>query len=229
MPQPLPDPHQQPQLDFDPIPLGQPASAIAPQRLHDRHPHDAGRLRPFPLPRVGDVLIPAALTPGAGGFASSSFDDDTPLLLGVQDLNRRIHEDFKYDPVATTVATPLEEVLQNRRGVCQDFAHIGIACMRSLGLLARYVGGYLRTHPAPGKERLTGADASHAWFSVFCPSVGSVDFDPTNNLLPAEEHITVAYRAGLDDVSPISGILVGGGSHAIKVSVDVREVGEVRA
>jgi transglutaminase-like putative cysteine protease len=109
--------------------------------------------------------------------------------------------------------------------VCQDFAHVGIACLRSLGLLARYVSGYLRTRPAPGKTRLTGADASHAWFSVFCPSVGWVDFDPTNNLLPAEEHLTAAHGRDFSDVSPVSGILIGGGSHAITVAVDVREIG----
>jgi transglutaminase-like putative cysteine protease len=167
-------------------------------------------------------------TPELAAYARPSFGPDTPLLLGAQDLNRRIHADFNYDPVATTVATPLEEAWRNRRGVCQDFAHLAIACLRSLGLLARYVSGYLRTRPAPGKARLTGADASHAWFSVFCPSVGWVDFDPTNNVMPTEEHITVAYGRDFSDVSPVSGILVGGGTHAIKVAVDVQEAAEGR-
>lgn len=162
-------------------------------------------------------------TPQLADYARDSFRGGTPLLVGVQDLSRRIHEDFTYDPVATTVATPLEEVLANRRGVCQDFAHLAIACLRSLGLAARYVSGYLRTHAPPGKTQLVGADASHAWFSVFCPTVGWVDFDPTNNVLPAEEHITVAYGRDFSDVSPISGILVGGGSHEVKVAVDVQE------
>ena len=117
-------------------------------------------------------------------------------------MNRRIFADFKFDPTATTVATPLEEVLAKRRGVCQDFAHLAIACLRSLGLPARYVSGYLRTHPPEGQARLVGADASHAWFAVFCPDVGWVDFDPTNNLLPAEEHITVAFGRDYSDVSP---------------------------
>ena len=156
-------------------------------------------------------------------YARESFGKDTPLLVGAADLNRRIFEDFKYDPVATTVATPLDEVIEKRRGVCQDFAHVAIACLRSLGLPARYVSGYLRTHPPPGKERLVGADASHAWFSVFCPVAGWVDFDPTNNLEPAEEHITLAYGRDFSDVSPLSGILVGGGQHEIKVFVDVSE------
>jgi transglutaminase-like putative cysteine protease len=189
-----------------------------------REPATAETAEPYQF-RFDSPLLRSS--PELADYARKSFDGDTPLLLGVQDLNRRIHADFKYDPVATTVATPMEEVLRSRRGVCQDFAHVGIACIRSLGLLARYVSGYLRTHPAPGKTRLTGADASHAWFSVFCPSVGWVDFDPTNNLLPAEEHITVAYGRDFSDVSPVSGILVGGGSHAIKVAVDVREIGGV--
>lgn len=154
-------------------------------------------------------------------YAQTSFTPGTPLLLAVADLNRRIFTDFTYDPVATTVATPLEEVVAQRRGVCQDFAHLAIASLRSLGLPARYVSGYLRTRPAAGKERLAGSDASHAWFSAFCPDLGWVDFDPTNNLLPASEHITVAYGRDFGDVSPISGILTGGGEHVVKVSVDV--------
>ncbi len=157
-------------------------------------------------------------------YAKQSFSAGTPLLAAVADLNRRIFNDFKYDPKATTVATPLEEVLQNRRGVCQDFAHLGIALLRSLGLPARYVSGYLRTRPPEGQPRLVGADASHAWFSVFCPNVGWVDFDPTNNVQPGEEHITVAYGRDFGDVSPVAGILTGGGQHQVMVSVDVAEV-----
>ncbi len=157
-------------------------------------------------------------------YALESFRRDTPLLMGAADLMRRIHLDFKYDPKATTVATPLEEVWKKRRGVCQDFAHLGIACLRSLGLPARYVSGYLRTHAAPGKERLVGADASHAWFALFSPDAGWVDFDPTNNVRPAEEHITVACGRDFGDVSPLSGILTGGGAHEVKVSVDVAPV-----
>ena len=118
----------------------------------------------------------------------------------------------------------MEEVLEKRRGVCQDFAHLGIACLRSLGLPARYVSGYLRTRPPEGKPRLTGADASHAWFAVYCHGTGWADFDPTNNLQPAEEHITVAYGRDFGDVSPLAGILTGGGKHSLKVAVDVAEV-----
>jgi transglutaminase-like putative cysteine protease len=156
-------------------------------------------------------------------YARQSFSPGTPLLTGVTDLNRRIFNDFKYDSKATTVATPLEEVLEKRRGVCQDFAHLGIAFLRSLGLPARYVSGYLRTRPPEGRPRLVGADASHAWFSVFSPSTGWVDFDPTNNVQPTHEHITVAFGRDFGDVSPVAGIITGGGKHEVKVSVDVAE------
>ncbi len=157
-------------------------------------------------------------------YAWESFPARKPLLDGVNDLMRRINKDFIFDSKATTIATPLEEVLEKRRGVCQDFAHLGIACLRSLGLPARYVSGYLRTRPPEGKERLVGVDASHAWFSIFCPGIGWVDFDPTNNVQPGEEHITVAYGRDFSDVSPVAGILTGGGRHVVKVSVDVESV-----
>ena len=162
--------------------------------------------------------------PELADYARVSFPKGTPLLVGALDLNRRIFQDFKYDPVATSVATPLEEVWKSRRGVCQDFAHLAIASLRSLGLPARYVSGYLRTHPPEGQPRLVGADASHAWFSVFCPSIGWVDLDPTNNLQPDEEHITVAYGRDFSDVSPVSGVITGGGRHDVRVAVDVEPV-----
>lgn len=165
-------------------------------------------------------------SPELADYAAGSFPQGTPLLVGALDLTRRIFADFTYDPVATTVATPLEEVWKKRRGVCQDFAHLAIATLRSLGLPARYVSGYLRTRPPEGQPRLVGADASHAWFSVFCPSVGWVDYDPTNNLMPTAEHITVAYGRDFSDVSPLSGIITGGGKHEVKVSVDVEPLPE---
>ena len=161
------------------------------------------------------------VSPELADYAQASFSPETPLLMAVADLNKRIFKDFKFDPVATTVATPLEEVLEKRRGVCQDFAHLAIASLRSLGLPARYVSGYLRTRPPAGQPRLVGADASHAWFAAFCPDVGWVDFDPTNNVLPAEEHITVAFGRDYSDVSPVAGVITGGGAHEVKVSVDV--------
>jgi transglutaminase-like putative cysteine protease len=154
-------------------------------------------------------------------YAAPSFPSGKPILAGVLDLTRRIHADFKYDPRATTVSTPLEEVLANRRGVCQDFAHLGIGCLRSLGLPARYVSGYLCTVPPPGQERLVGADASHAWLAVYSPGNGWVDFDPTNNQIPSDKHIHVAWGRDFDDVSPIKGVILGGGQHTVKVAVDV--------
>jgi transglutaminase-like putative cysteine protease len=154
-------------------------------------------------------------------WARESFPGETPLLQGVADLTRRIYEAFTFDPKATEVATPMEEVWEQRRGVCQDFAHIAIACLRSLGLSARYVSGYLRTNPPPGKPRLQGADASHAWIAVFCPLHGWVEFDPTNNLMPGDGHVRVAVGRDYSDVSPLSGVLTGGGEHAVSVSVDM--------
>jgi len=157
-------------------------------------------------------------------YARESFGDETPLLVGARELTRRIFTDFKYDPKATTVATPLEEVWEKRHGVCQDFAHLGIACLRSIGLPARYVSGYLRTRPPEGQPRLIGADATHAWFAVFCPGAGWIEFDPTNDCQPVEEHITVALGRDFGDVSPVAGILTGGGQHEVRVSVDVSEI-----
>ena len=154
-------------------------------------------------------------------YARESFGPETPLLEGARDLTRRIFTDFKYDVKATTVATPLEEVLVKRRGVCQDFAHLGIAFLRSLGLPARYVSGYLRTRPPAGKPRLVGADASHAWFSVWAPPLGWIDLDPTNDVVVGEGHVTAGYGRDYADVSPLNGIILGGHDHVIEVGVDV--------
>jgi transglutaminase-like putative cysteine protease len=154
-------------------------------------------------------------------YVLPSFPPDRPLLDAVLDLTERIHTDFRYDPTATTVATPLADVLANRRGVCQDFAHLQIGCLRSLGLAARYVSGYLLTQPPPGQPRLVGADASHAWPSVYCPGHGWLDVDPTNNQIPSEKHITLAWGRDYDDVSPVKGVILGGGEHGVSVAVDV--------
>jgi transglutaminase-like putative cysteine protease len=159
-------------------------------------------------------------------YAAASFPTDRPLLDGVSDLTARIYRDFKFDKRATTTATPLDEFFKNRRGVCQDFAHFGIACLRSLGLPARYVSGYLETVPPPGKKRLIGADASHAWLAVWCPGHGWIDADPTNNVLPGDRHITVAWGRDFSDVSPLRGVVVGGGEHELTVSVDVARIVE---
>ena len=154
-------------------------------------------------------------------YAMPSFAPGRPLLAAVLDLTRRIFEEFKFDSTATTVATPPSEVLKIKRGVCQDFAHLEVGCLRSIGLSARYVSGYLETEPPPGKPKLAGADVSHAWISVFCPSVGWVDVDPTNNILASEHHITIGWGRDYGDVSPIRGVLLGGGTHSLSVGVDV--------
>jgi transglutaminase-like putative cysteine protease len=141
---------------------------------------------------------------------------------------QKIFSEFKFDPETTTVATPVLEVLEKKRGVCQDFAHLMIACLRALGLSARYVSGYLLTRPPPGKPRLIGADASHAWVSVYSPGTGCgwVDFDPTNNLLPDTEHITVAIGRDFADISPLRGVILGGGGHEPEVAVTVTPLDE---
>ncbi len=154
-------------------------------------------------------------------YAAQAFGPGCPILLGAQTLMQRIFEDFTFDPTATDVSTPVERVFAERRGVCQDFAHLMISAVRSLGLPARYVSGYILTHPPEGMVKLQGADASHAWVSVWSPEHGWVDFDPTNNVIPSGEHITIAYGRDYDDISPISGVLLGGGKHEVEVAVDV--------
>jgi len=154
-------------------------------------------------------------------YARASFLPGRPLVDVVSDLMQRIYTDFTYDPAFTTIATPLSTVLAHRRGVCQDFAHLAIGCLRSFGLSARYISGYVETLPEPGKPRLIGADASHAWFAVYLPGVGWLDFDPTNNKLPYDQHITLAWGRDYADVTPLKGIAFGGGQHTLSVSVDV--------
>jgi transglutaminase-like putative cysteine protease len=154
-------------------------------------------------------------------YALESFPQDRPMLEAVRDLTTRINQDFRFDTKATEVSTPVETFFEKRRGVCQDFAHLQIACLRSLGLPARYVSGYLRTLPPKGKPRLVGADASHAWCAAWCPGTGWIDFDPTNDCVPSDGHITVAWGRDYSDVSPIHGVLLGGARHTLHVGVDV--------
>lgn len=163
----------------------------------------------------------AAASPALAHYAAPSFPPGRPLLAGVLDLTGRIFREFTYDPTATTVSTPLAEVLRHRRGVCQDFAHLEIGCLRSLGLAARYISGYLLTEPPPGQPKLLGADASHAWLSVWCPPDVWIDVDPTNNLLPGLGHVTLAWGRDYQDVCPIKGVFIGGGHHTMQVAVDV--------
>jgi len=154
-------------------------------------------------------------------YAMPSFTTGRSISEATEDLMQRIYHDFTYDAEFTDISTPLPEVLQHRRGVCQDFAHVAIGCLRSIGLAARYVSGYIETVPPPGQERLVGADASHAWFAVYVPTIGWLDFDPTNNQKPHEQHITVAWGRDFSDVSPLKGVALGGGHHQVHVSVDV--------
>ncbi|WP_345774433.1 transglutaminase family protein [Salinicola endophyticus] len=154
-------------------------------------------------------------------FAAISFTPGRPLLEAAAELNQRIFEGFLYDPGYTTLATPVLDVLEARRGVCQDFAHLMVGCLRSLGLAARYVSGYLETRPPPGQPRLVGADASHAWSALYLPSWGWLEFDPTNGTLPGERHLITGWGRDYGDVPPLKGVMSGGGSHALEVAVDV--------
>jgi len=158
-------------------------------------------------------------------YAKPSFTKGRPLMDAVHDLMQRIHHDFTYDPGFTTIATPLSDVLKYRRGVCQDFVHLAIGCLRAQGLASRYASGYIETFPPPGQTKLVGADASHAWFSVYLPDTGWFDFDPTNNQMPMDKHITVAWGRDFSDVTPLKGVIYGGGKHKLDVSVDVQNLG----
>jgi len=160
-------------------------------------------------------------SPELADFARPSFLPDQPYLQCVLDLTRRIHHDFKFLAGSTKIDTPVTEVFRSGKGVCQDFAHLQICCLRSLGFSSNYVSGYIATVPPPGQERLKGADASHAWVSVFAPGIGWVDFDPTNGVIPTDSHITLAWGRDYDDVGPAKGILIGGQRHWLDVSVDV--------
>lgn len=184
-------------------------------------------------PRAGDGLYdldvlqfrtPSRYTPvspAVAAYAAPSFAPDRTVYAIAMDITTRMFKDFKFDALATDLSTPIEFVLKERRGVCQDFAHLALACLRSQRIPARYVSGYILTHPAPGQQKLQGADASHAWISVWSPDFGWCDFDPTNGIVVGEEHITVAYGADYFDVAPITGVLLGGGEHSVSVAVDV--------
>ena len=157
-------------------------------------------------------------------YAAQSFIPGRRFAEALLDLTARIYKDFRFDSKATSVRTPPEEVFRKRRGVCQDFAHLQIACLRSLNLPARYVSGYLRTYPPPGRQRLVGADVSHAWVSAYCPGMGWLDVDPTNNVVPSYNHVMLGWGRDYGDVSPLRGLIVGGRDHTLKVAVDVEPI-----
>lgn len=157
-------------------------------------------------------------------YALKSFTPGRPILDAAIDLMNRVFDEFEYDGEATDLSTPVAEVYEMKRGVCQDFAHFMIACIRQIALPARYVSGYLLTYPPKGQEKLIGSDASHAWCSIYCPGSGWIDLDPTNNKIPGDEHITLAWGRDYSDVSPIRGVIVGGAGQSLEVAVDVRPV-----
>lgn len=172
-------------------------------------------------------LYPTAITPIIGeakDFGMRFLSDDIPIGPALLSMLDAFRAEFEFDPKATEISTPITEVLSNRRGVCQDFAHVMIASLRSCGLSARYASGYILTHPTEGEDRLTGADASHAWVSVFVPEHGWIDLDPTNRLVCGNEHACVAYGRDYADVSMLKGAVTGGGEHSIEVMVSMEPI-----
>ncbi len=157
-------------------------------------------------------------------YVEQFFVAGKPLRDCILEFGNAIFREFEYDPEFSDIATPLADVMKHRRGVCQDFAHLAIAGLRAMGLPAAYVSGYLETLPPPGKEKLRGSDASHAWFRAYVPEVGWFEFDPTNNIQPAEQHVVIGYGRDYSDVAPLRGVIQGGGEHKIKVAVDVEQV-----
>lgn len=175
--------------------------------------------------RASEFASASAMAPadaGAGAYARTSFSPGRPILAALLDLQARIRHDFAFRPGVTTVSTPIAQVLASRAGVCQDFAHVMIAGLRALGLPARYVSGYVRTRPRPGQPRRQGADQSHAWVGAWLgPEHGWVDLDPTNDIVVRDEHVVLGWGRDYADVSPLRGVLLGGGAHALSVAVDL--------
>lgn len=155
-------------------------------------------------------------------YAKQSFTPGRSVFDAARELTQRIYTDFEFKPGITTIATPLSVVMKERKGVCQDFAHVAIACIRAVGLPARYVSGYIETISPPGIEKLVGADASHAWFSIYISDQGWIDFDPTNNQLPGDQHITIGWGRDYADIAPLKGVILSSGLHDLSVAVDVR-------
>jgi len=215
---------------FNQIPWEQVRNLLQSTTLHGQSQSQQSQIQSQDQERILEMLDAkqylldspmVTVTPALADFAQHSFLPGRALVDVVHDLMGRIYKDFTYDPTFTTIATPLAEVLSFRRGVCQDFAHLAIGCLRAYGIAARYISGYVETLPEPGKTRLVGADASHAWFSVYIPGTGWLDFDPTNNTVPLDQHITLAWGRDYADVTPLKGIAFGGGQHTLSVSVDV--------
>ncbi len=233
---------ERPAIDAAPAPIGQQQIQLQGD-AGGAAPSQAQTLANAPLPLAWEVvreairrepqqddLVPASmseptplvpLSESARQYAAASFARGRPWLEALTELMQRIHADFEFEPGATTVATSVDEVLYQRRGVCQDFAHLMLACLRGHGLPARYVSGYLLTDPPPGMERLMGADASHAWVAAYSPQHGWVEFDPTNNQLADQRYITLTWGADFADVVPLRGVIFGGGEQRMDVEVSV--------
>lgn len=201
-------------------PVGDPAASPPWEVLRDRLPRplDAKSLEAYQYV-FASPFVPVA--PAYADYAQPCFSAGRPVVEGLLDFTRRMHREFVYDSRATHLGTPVAEVFRHRRGVCQDFAQVQAACLRSLGLAVRYVSGYLRTRPPPGRPRLVGADASHAWISVWTGPGGWVDLDPTNGVPGGPDHLPIAWGRDYFDVTPVRGVILGGGTQGITVSVDV--------
>ncbi|MCU4674117.1 transglutaminase family protein [Catenovulum sp. 2E275] len=179
--------------------------------------------------QAAEFTLPSVFTPIDPQIRQYAFESFTPgraIIQATEDLMARIFNDFQYESGFTTISTPLSEVFAHKKGVCQDFAHFALACLRSLGLAARYVSGYIETLPPEGQVKLEGADATHAWFAIYVPDLGWIDFDPTNNVLPNDQHITLAVGRDFADVTPLKGIVFGGGTHQLLVAVDMNRQGD---
>jgi transglutaminase-like putative cysteine protease len=173
----------------------------------------------FDSPRVPTLAA-------SGDYAKPSFPPGRPILDALCDLNQRMYRDFTFRAGVTTVSTPIAQVLERREGVCQDFTHLMLSALRSLGLPARYISGYIRTRPPPGQERRRGVDQSHAWVGGWLgPEHGWVGLDPTNGVLVSDEHVVLAVGRDFSDISPLRGMILGGGRHVLRVGVDLEPVG----
>ncbi len=212
-------------VEVRPFPVADPATSPPWEDVRDALKSDRSPLAMeayqfcFPSPFIDKLW--GELGKALADYALVSFTPRRPIVEAALELTKRVHREFRYDAAATNVNTPLEDVFRFKHGVCQDLAHVEIGALRAIGLGARYVSGYLLTHPPPGKPRLVGADASHAWLAVYCGSHGWIDFDPTNNLIPTDEHITLGWGRDYGDVCPVAGVFVGGGSNSLTVAVDV--------
>ena len=213
------------EVSLNPVLTADPASTApweeALRLVHEGRDPECHDAMQFTYP-AETIAVSAALR----DYARESFPAGAPVLQAASGLMTRIFKEFAYDPNATTVTTPVEEILEKRRGVCQDFAHLQIGCLRALGLPARYVSGYVAPKHADSGQAYVGAQASHAWLSLYTPGAGWIDLDPTNNCLPSVEHITVAWGRNYDEVSPVRGVILGGGAQHLAVEVDVARIAE---